>query len=52
MANDRQHQPCWCREESFPQTLLDAVPPAAKHKACICKRCAQAHTIPGLAEAL
>jgi hypothetical protein len=38
-----EDQPCWCRSETFPQALIDRLPPAARHKACICRACVRAY---------
>lgn len=32
--------PCWCRDVVFTPGLLARVPEAARHRACICRRCA------------
>lgn len=32
---------CWCKDARFSATLLAAVPPDLKGKACICRSCAQ-----------
>ena len=32
---------CWCQSEEFSAALLDRVPDVAKHKACICLKCAR-----------
>jgi hypothetical protein len=34
--------PCWCTAARFTPELLARVPPALRHKACICAACAQA----------
>ncbi len=34
--------PCWCRTASFPESLRQRVPAAARGRACICARCAAA----------
>jgi len=43
-ANQDDEQPCWCKSETFPQALLDKVPAAEEHRACICSNCLKLHT--------
>ena len=45
MAGDEKDrdQPCWCREESFPEELLSKIPANMRKKACICHACVQAY---------
>lgn len=39
--------PCWCTRVAFSAQLLAQVPPAAKHKACICPVCAAQPALAG-----
>lgn len=32
--------PCWCTQVDFNRAALDAIPAAARGKACICRACA------------
>jgi hypothetical protein len=32
--------PCWCTQVDFERSVLDALPAAARGKACICQACA------------
>ena len=32
--------PCWCTQVDFNRAALDAIPAAARGKACICQACA------------
>lgn len=41
-ATGQPQPPCWCMTAEFPPTLRDAVPEAARGRACICARCAAA----------
>jgi len=34
--------PCWCSEVVIPGERLAAVPEAARDRACLCRRCAEA----------
>lgn len=33
--------PCWCRDVTFPASLLAQVPSAEVGRACLCRKCAQ-----------
>lgn len=35
--------PCWCRQATFSQALLERVPAEQRGLACICARCAGFH---------
>ncbi|MDI3382187.1 cysteine-rich CWC family protein [Xenophilus aerolatus] len=50
-ATGRPQPPCWCMTAEFPPALRDAVPEAARGRACICARCAGA-AAPSLDHAL
>ena len=39
-ATGQEQAPCWCTQVSFSQRLLDSIPAAGKHLACVCARCA------------
>ncbi len=45
-ATGQAQPPCWCTlpSVSFSEELLARLPPEARHKACICARCARAST--------
>lgn len=52
-ATGQPQPPCWCMTAEFPPMLRDAVPEAARGRACICARCAataapasSAHALP------
>ncbi|PLY01437.1 MAG: hypothetical protein C0622_07315 [Desulfuromonas sp.] len=34
---------CWCNDVTFPQGLIDRVPPELQRKACICRACVDAY---------
>jgi len=34
--------PCWCTKVSISQGLLDRIPAAARHTACVCAACVAA----------
>lgn len=36
---DSRCNSCWCQEVEIPPPLLERVPPAARMRACICRRC-------------
>ncbi|MCB8746131.1 cysteine-rich CWC family protein [Rhodoferax sp. U2-2l] len=35
--------PCWCTTASFSPSLLDRIPAAARHTACVCAACVAAN---------
>jgi len=39
----KSDDPCWCKAEIFPQSLLHQVPEEERDRVCICKRCQQNH---------
>ncbi len=40
----QSEKPCWCSNAKIPQRLIDLVPPAFKHKSCICLDCIDSFT--------
>ncbi|MBS0427741.1 MAG: cysteine-rich CWC family protein [Proteobacteria bacterium] len=50
-ATGQPQPPCWCMTADFPPLLRDAVPEAARGRACICARCAAA-AVPASTHAL
>lgn len=42
-ATGSNDAPCWCRDESIPESLLQQLPEAARKRACICGDCVQKH---------
>ena len=35
-----EQAPCWCTQVTFSQGLLDSIPAAGQHLACVCATCA------------
>jgi hypothetical protein len=38
--NGVKQPPCWCTQVDFDRQVLQAIPPAARGLACICRSCA------------
>lgn len=36
---------CWCTKETFPEQIFQLVPPADRHKRCICERCVKKYAL-------
>jgi hypothetical protein len=39
-ATGEKQPPCWCTRVDFNRDVLEAIPPAARRRACICEACA------------
>ncbi|NCN72008.1 MAG: cysteine-rich CWC family protein [Betaproteobacteria bacterium] len=39
-ATGIKQPPCWCTQVSFTPELLEQIPQAKRHKACVCAACA------------